>query len=343
MTQRGNLEALSGDPAWLPLRLEPASRRLRFIRVERPLQAQVTFLDTEYLAPLGLAEQAALIDELEPFLPPDGPAPHFIFHSAFAASTLLARALDIPGTSLGLKEPQVLNDVADAVRGRGTDPSMLGTIVRLLARPYGPGETTVIKPSNVANMLASGLLGVDAKSNALFLYAPLPRFLRSLAEKGLFGRRWARRLYVLLQSDTRLNLGVSDADAFELTDLQVAALGWLMHHAQAAALIAQHPRRVRTLDSETFLSRRSDTLTALAQFFHLAISEEHALEIAAGEAFTTHSKEIGRPFDPEQPLQAKAVVPILDEEINMVAKWAEAVARQAGVPMQFPTDTTLLR
>ena len=37
---------------------------------------------------------------------------HFIFHSAFCLSSVLARAFDMPGTSMGLKEPMLFNDLA---------------------------------------------------------------------------------------------------------------------------------------------------------------------------------------------------------------------------------------
>ena len=46
---------------------------------------------------------------------------HFIFHSAFCCSTVLARAFDIPGIAMGLKEPPIYNDIV-GWRHRGGGP-----------------------------------------------------------------------------------------------------------------------------------------------------------------------------------------------------------------------------
>ena len=119
------------------------------------------------------------------------PAPlHFIFHSAYCCSTVLARAVDIEGMSMGLKEPLILNDMV-GWRRRGADPRRLGAmlddVLTLLARPFAPGEAVVVKPSNVLNSLAPAMLGLRPQSNALLLYAPLPDFLRSMAQEGALG------------------------------------------------------------------------------------------------------------------------------------------------------------
>ena len=330
---------LLSEPEWLPAHWDP-SGKVRFVRLERQRHGDVTFLSDEYLGPLNLPASSAALSDLR--AEGSAPSPQYIFHSAFAASTLLARALDLPGIATGLKEPEILNELAEAMRVRALPGDALRLITQLLARPFGPGEKVVIKPSNVVNVLAPSLLKLDPGSNAIFLYAPLPRFLRSIADKGLWGRRWVRRLHALVARDTGLDFGLSAAEQFELTDLQVAALAWLMQHAQGAALAARFPDRVRTLDSETFLSERARTIEATARHFGLAIDESKAAEIAAGPAFATHSKEIGRAFDPEAALQPKAPLPVVDEEIAMVAQWTRSVADHAGIAIDFPAASRLL-
>jgi len=273
---------------------------------------------------------------------PASPAPQYIFHSAFAASTLLTRALDKPGIALGLKEPEILNEFGEARRAGSLPDDVLEVVMHLLARPFLAGEKVIIKPSNVANLLAPSLLELNSGSNAIFLYAPLARFLRSIADKGLWGRRWARRLYPVVSRDVRVDFGLSVGEQFELTDLQVAALAWLMQHAQAIALVEAFPGRVRTLDSEVFLARRAETIAAAALHFGLALDERQSVEIAEGSAFATHSKEIGRAFDPEEPLRPKVAVPVIDEEIAMVTQWAKAVGEHAGIAAEFRSGSALV-
>jgi len=338
MSRPDDSASLLSNPEWLPAHWQGSN--MQFVRLPRDLHGALTFLSGEYIAPLSPKTASASVGELRGA--PASPAPQYIFHSAFAASTLLTRALDIPGISLGLKEPEILNELAEAFRTRSLSGDVLELVMRLLSRPFVAGEKVVIKPSNVANLLAPSLLELNSASNAIFLYAPLARFLRSIADKGLWGRRWARRLYPVVARDTGLDFGLSAGEQFELTDLQVAALAWLMQHAQAIALVEAFPGRVRTLDSEVFLARRAETIAAAALHFGLALDERQSVEIAEGPAFATHSKEIGRAFDPEEPLRPKTAVPVIGEEIAMVTQWLEAVGEHAGIAAEFPSGSALV-
>ena len=341
MSSSDDPATLLSDPEWLPSHWLRPAHAIQFVRLERETHRQVTFLADEYLRPLQLRTATLPLADLQTAAP-TASAAQYIFHSAFAASTLLTRALDVPGIATAFKEPQILNDLADGLRWQALSRDLLALVVRLLSRPYEAGEKVVIKPGNVANILAGPLLDLDANSNAIFLYAPLPRFLRSIADKSLWGRHWARRLFALLAGDTRIDFGLSPSEQFELTDLQVTALAWLRHHAQAAGLLQKFPGRLRMLDSESFLARRAETLLAVARHFGLKLDEAKAGEIAKGPAFTTHSKELGRQFDPEEPLKPRAEVPVIDDEIRMVADWTRSVASHAGIPMEFPRSASLL-
>ena len=217
----------------------------------------------------------------------------------------------------------------------------LETVRTLLGRPFAAGEAVVVKPGNEANVLANALLAGAAASRAIFLYAPLPKFLASVASKGMWGRIWGRRLYALLRGDHRLNFGLSEAELFTLTDLQVSGLAWLVHRAEAVALLAAFPDRVRTLDSETFLARRADALFALGRHFGLALDKDRAKHISAGPAFKAELEEsrsglrwIGR--------TEQGPNPTTREEIEMVSSWIGAVAQQTGLPINMPSHSALL-
>jgi hypothetical protein len=327
------------DARWLPSHLDAARAALTFFWLPRERHAQVPFLTDEYLQPLAPPSVELSLADARSIAGADTAGPHYIFHSAFCRSTLLARVLDIPGTSMGLKEPQLLNELAASARRHQLGEDMLRLTVRLLGRPFGPREAVVVKPSNAANLLAEPLLRADARSKAILLYAPLPRFLRSIASKGMWGRIWARRLFTTLRRDPSPEFGFSEAELFEQTDLQAAALAWLLHHSHFARLSSQFPDRIRTLDSETLLARKADCLAALARHLGLGLDERQCAELANSPIFAEHSKEIGRSFDPED--ASMEPIPLIDEEIQMVASWTKAVAEHIGLSLDPPAEPLL--
>jgi len=324
------------DADWLPVHWHHARDVIDFAWIPRDRHPSLTFLAEQYwreLNPPVVSLDRSGLGEL------GSHNAHYIFHSAFCCSTLLTRALNVPGRAMALNEPEILLDLASAAQHGRLTSDALRTVAGLLARPFRPEESVAIKPSNEANVLAHHLLGGNEGSKAIFLYAPLKRFLNSVARKGMWGRLWARRLFSTLRAQTGIDVGIDEVGLLQLTDLQVAALSWLMHHAQGAALLAAFPQRVKTLDSETFLANRAQTLDALGVHFGNALD---GANIAAGPAFATHSKEIGRSVDPEAPLEPRVPMPTIDEEIEMVATWAQSMAEHLGIAFDLPRGSTLM-
>jgi hypothetical protein len=273
--------------------------------------------------------------DIMPLVPPPGPL-HFIFHSAFCCSTVLARAFDAEGQAMGLKEPMFFNDLA-GWQARGATPDQLMMVMRdglrLLARPFGPGEAVVIKPSNIINSMAPAIVAAQPGARALLLEAPLPDFLNSIARKGMWGRLWARDLLVKQLRAGMHGFGFKPDDYFGQTDLQVAAMGWLAQHALFARLATQYPERVRTLDSVRLMAEPAAAMTALSALFGVSLDVD---AVVAGPAFTRHSKS-GSEFGAEARLAEQAgAAPAHADEIGKVTVWAEAVAKAAQVPMLLP-------
>lgn len=265
---------------------------------------------------------------------------HFIFHSAFCCSTLLANALDVPGVATTLKEPVILNDLI-GWRAQGADPArvaqVLDAVLALLARPFETGEAVIVKPSNVVTALMPAMLQLRPGARALLLHAPLPVFLASVARKGLEGRLWVRELAWKLRRDGLMDFGFSAEEEFRHTDLQVAALAWLAQH-RLFARIAGHlgPGRVTSLDSETLLARPAEALVALAGHFALPLGREAARAIAAGPAFTRHAKTGERFEAGARAARHETAMAAHAEELEKVGAWAGAVASHAGVPLHLP-------
>lgn len=342
MSPKNDVRSVFAEARWVPMHLEPARRELQLLWLPREVHASVPFLTTQYLGTVGAPVARLKFDELYQAASSAARPAHYIFHSAFCCSTLLARALDLPGVAMGLKEPQILNELAAQMRARQLSRELLDGVTRLLGRPFGPGEAIVIKPSNEANLLIEQLLRGDERSKAILLYAPLPRFLRSVAGKGMWGRIWGRRLFGLLRGEGMPSFVFSNAELFEQTDLQVAGLAWLLHHWQFGALLARFPKRLRILDSETFLADRAQCLRKIGEHFELGIDAAGWARIADSRVFGEHSKQIGRRFESGAEERSAQPTALVDDEIDKVSVWIDAVARSIGLSLVPPLGAQLV-
>ena len=323
-------------PDWLAHRYDPTNDTVHFVSVDRNARRRVPFLTDENIGnsnePLVLARSAVTVPETA------SAEINFIFHSAYCCSTLLANAYDRPGQAFSLKEPVILNDIV-GWRQRGAEPNAVGKVLndalRLLARPFTPGEIGVVKPSNVVNGLAKASMGLRPRSRAVLLYAPLEIFLGSIANKGLFGRLWVRDLLRKQLRDGTIHLGFEPEDYFLQTDLQVAAVGWLSQHALFADMATTWPDRVRTLSSETLTADPARALAEIDEFWRVQGGASERAD-AIAHSFGRNSKT-GERFNAEDRRRAQqSAGEIHRDEVEKVVVWATAVAKNAGLSLDLP-------
>ncbi len=315
------------NPQWFPHRYDAQGERVEFVRLDRDIIRSLTFLadhqprnqnDNVWLAASELQADHIAAGKV-----------HFIFHSAFVRSTLLTRAMDLPGKSLGLSEPGILNDLAAA--GSKASPALV-PILRLLSRPFGAGEVVVIKPSNVANSLIPAILSARPDARALLLTGSIENFLHSVHKKGMMGRRWVRRLYRHIMQFAPMDLGMSTAEQFEMTDLQYAGLAWFLQQRQFAMLLSSNEReRLHSLDSDRFNQERFETLARLSELFDMGAGPQELREMVDGPTFAVHAK-LGGDFKTQIETQEEAAKSdVVDQEVAMVAQWIGQIAQAAGV------------
>lgn len=329
--------AVAIDPQWLPHTYGPDGTRLTSVFVPRAMHADLMFLSDEHYTP-EFRKVAYPASEIATHLANAALAPiHFIFHTAFCGSTLLVKALDLPGRTVGLKEPDVLINLANRLT-RSDDPAnrqRLALVLRLLARPFQVGESAIVKPSNFANRLILPALGMMPDARAVLLYSDLPTLLRSLVKRGMWGRIWGRKLFRSAGAWTNLNFGYGPEETFELTDLQVAGLAWLMQIHHFGEVVGTMGSRVKAVDSSVFLANPAKTLDTLASFFGVELSSSEIEAIANGPVFSRHSKFSQRDYSvDEREAEHDAAIAAHGEEIEMVVKWIEAVAAHCGVSLR---------
>jgi hypothetical protein len=319
---------LAADPAWLPHRYDAQAQQVTFVNLDRETMRGLTFLaDYQPVPGLSAAVPAAQVAAMHAG---EGPL-HFIFHTAFCRSTLLARSMGMPGLSLGLSEPGVLNDLTMA--GKAAQP-LIAPVAGLLARPQGEGEAVIVKPSNVANPLIPALMQARGEARAVLLGNSLEAFLRSVHKKGMMGRRWARRLYLHVQQYASLDLGMDGNALFEASDMQVAGLAWFLQQRWFAMLLdTPLGARMMTLDADELVADREAALGKVTRWFGIGASAQRLREVADGPLFTRHAKLGGDYAQAIAEQDAAARSEVVEEEIAMVATWVGQIVAQTGLSL----------
>lgn len=337
-----DLSTLARDPEWLPHRIDPAAGTLQFLHIPRGDLSGPQFLAER--TPATPADEAFLpldaLDALGAEQPDPGPL-HFIFHTAFCRSTLLVRALDIPGLATGLSEPGILvslTNMGDAGR------PLVKPMLDLLARRHGSGDgegeaAVVVKPTNHANRLIPALLEACPDAKAVLMTNPLSAFLAAVVRKGMMGRRWGRQLYLETMGYAGMDLGMDAREQFAMTDLQAAGLAWFLNQRYFAGLAQAYGERVRVLDGDRFDAARAETLAAFGAFTGIGIDAARAQAIADDPVFARDAKTGGDFADKSARDAAASQSAVVEDEIAKVGEWIGLIARQGG--LEAPLRQTL--
>jgi hypothetical protein len=328
------------DPAWLPHDYDRRNDSLVFAYLERDAQRRATYLDPRFLAQAPKSQPAPVSE-----LPLDAIAAsarpmHFIFHTSFCCSTLMARALDIPGASMGLKEPAVLLSFADSWANGRRSPggaTAFNATLNLLSRPLSPGETNVVKPVNIVNYIIPAFMNWRSDAKAIVMHSSLDAFLRAIARRGLEGRNFARGVFHQLSTVIPLDHDMSPQDIVRMSDLQVAAQAWLMQAAFITSVTKLFgPSRIRLLSGDRFLEDTRGSLAGLSDFFGLSLSETQIGQVVDGPVFKEHSKQPLIAFDAAaQKAQFEKAGEQHFEEINAVRAWARRFAARLDLPTEL--------
>jgi hypothetical protein len=318
------------DPAWFPVTVDAGADQLGFVHTGRAALSAAPFLDARFAppdaaTPVALATVRASTDSAAA-----RPVP-LVFHTAFCCSTLLASALDRPGTVLSLKEPDLLMQLAnlrrvpgDYARDDRRFAALLQLALALLGRRFAPDERVLVKPTNAANLLMPWAL--DLAHPALLLHVELADFLVSVLKKGEAGRYFVRHLFNILRLDRPDIDGWPERQRMLLTDLQVAALVWQMQMDLYLQVLSVPGAltRVRTLHAAQLLSRPRDALGAVDRFFQLGLGARALDDAVAGPTFSRHSKFVDVDYDSTQrEAERRDVEQVHGKAIAATLKWAE--------------------
>ncbi|WP_129794063.1 hypothetical protein [Sphingosinicella sp. CPCC 101087] len=332
-----SVPAILADPDWLPHTFDRSGALLDFVRLSAADRDSLAFLAEEYVGK-DFAHQVLGYDKVRAATPAADAAPvHFIFHTSFCCSTLLARALAAGGGARVLREPDILMNLAQRLLRQPGPANIerLEVVLRLLSRPVPAGGTAVIvKPSNFANNLIGPMLKARPAARAVLIHSDLDAFLRAIAKKGMWGRIWVRKLFLQLGAWTDLDFGFGETERFVLSDLQAAGLCWLMQARHFRRLAEHHgPERLVLVHSDDLIARPEAVLERASALFALGWTEAQVRRAAGEDIFNRHSKSAERFGADRRAQEHERTLAAHGEEMAMVRQWVEAVAARFDTPL----------
>ncbi len=346
-----NADALS-SPDWLLAGFDMQQDRYHFARVNRESYKASSFLDhriqpkpTETTSLSGIEVDAVL--QHQPVA-----QSAWIFHTGFCCSTLLASCLDHLGSTLVLREPLVLSRLAQVVRdtSSGDKPdagALTENVIALCERSY-PDERLLIKPSNFANILMTGLMShvssrrQQAGRKAILMSCSLDALLLSILKKKAEAEATMPGFLRALLQDSDYLQRVDVPDPASLDLLQQSVLFW---HCQRYFLQQQSeaalPGRLMTLSMERFLAQPVAVITTVSEFLQLGLSSDLIEQTVQSGAFRRHSKQAGTDYSPAaHRLEQQATLALFADEIASARVWAKPLLEQLPVKPfdQFESD-----
>jgi len=287
------------SPEYYPLRSDPASREVSFVRMSRETYRDSVFLDMR-TRHLGSAYTLRLDDVI---LAASGinfkPLPvTYILHPAFCCSTLLSRYLELLDFCFVLREPLLLTQVALS----SSDPTpqweeLFDCSIKLLTRGYEDARWIVIKAHEPCNVLGRKLLEHDERATVIFLTTPQRQFVLSVLKSS------ERRTWIRSRVCEVLAQGVAGVDweavrPSALTDAQAAACMWTVNDGLRRRLFAVEQReRVLFLDSNQLIDDPQQTLRRITRTCKQHLDDKEIAGMVEHPAMKKYSKDISRAYD----------------------------------------------
>ena len=341
-------DQLLASPALYLTDFSPKTGAAVLSRMSRQTYRDSVMLD-QRIVTLGPAAASPSIDSIHDLLTGQGtPAPiAWIQHIAFCGSTLLARALDVPGAGFALKEPFTLHRLAWIRRrietgeaaGLGIDWERAHhAVCTLLARTWAPTERAVVKPTDSCNNIIEACLTLNAESRSLLMYSTLDDFVISTLKTA--GRReYLRNQLNRTQNDAAAYTHLATIDTDGMKDAQLAAFAWLVQMNGYQDRIDAGDDRIATLDGRRFLSEPAAALPAIARFLGVTMTERQLADMLASDVFTRHSKMAVRAFDKDAyASEQRAIRTRLAPEIEAARRFAEPYLEQRAIPERLDRD-----
>jgi hypothetical protein len=307
----GNLiNSLVAGADLYPNRLMVPMSQIEIVPMTRETYRASPFLDHRMVRGNGepaMLPFSALRDRISEFGSPG--VTNYIFHNAFACSTLLSRYLDALNGPLVLREPNILYELATIRRFEGQPmlvplrdiswEMLFGFVQGMLARRYSPELPTIVKPSDGCNNLMERILSGNAGNRGVFIYSSLERFLSSVLK--LQERyEWARIRVRELLMDSYRESGVLPLRPESLSSWQAATMVWVLHTETFARMVRDRGDAVCvSVDADELVRSPLKVVSGVCMHFGYGYDRKYLESCLGDTALNVHSKAGHVKYDPE--------------------------------------------
>ena len=331
------LDDLFADPRWMLFSYE--GDHVRFARMDRASFANSIFVDTRIQPAdpqMVRVPLMALIERIDQ-APPPPPGLGFIHHMAQMGSTLLARAIDLPGRNLVQREPLHLRQLGVAASAAGPEGppliwrAMMRLSLTMLAKTFADGQPNVVKGNVPISLIAGDIDEIDPAQPLILMHYSLDDYLAAVL-RTLDHQNWVRKVADEVAVGRDPAIGAIDT----LGAAEQAAALWLAMVARFERVLGENPN-ARSLDANVLFDRPAETIVAAARHFGSPIERGAADEIAAGPLFATYGKDPSRAYDPQLRVERRAEAKQrLAPDIARARRWVEERAGQVELGAALP-------
>ena len=328
-----HLNAILSSPDFYPLSIDRKRQVMRFVRMSPETYRRSIFLDSRTQS-CGPETYEIRLDDL--FLAQGSVKErhrhvHYILHTTFCCSTLLARYFEEVPSCLVLKEPLLLTQLALQREEHEDWEDLFHLSVRLLTRPYADGDLVVIKAHEPCNALGVRLLENDPNATISFLITPLRQFLLAVL-KSPERRAWVRTRIPSAAIAARCNV-LADTDPDLLSDAEAAAHLWLVNrHLCEMLAIGQAATRVHVLDGDQLATSPRELVPRVAVACSMRANPAMVRALSEQPAYLTYSKDLNRSYDANaRQSELQDLESQWGEEANEGIAWAAATGLEYGL------------
>ncbi len=329
-----SLEQLLGDASWFSEKIDFKNDLVQFIKMDRYCYSKSSFLSGGRALRQNIEPLSTSFSQLNYLLNKEFPndtltqdhSPCFIFHTAFCGSTLLSRLLDDEDTTLVLREPFCLNQVAMQERLAIDENSMqelLNTIFILLNRSW-KNQKIIIKADDYCNNLISMLFKRTMANKGLLLHSSVTRFITAVLKNDA-RKKWLQTALEVALTDAKKNPDYFPIPIKKKIDSlsEIAAYVWSIRTLQCIKILEQNPMHLKSLDFEVFVANSLEAVTACANHFELSLTQTQIQAQLNDETLNKHSKS-GKAFNLQTYRDDKKTIENkLKEEIDTAQEWIE--------------------